>query len=70
MPQGHGILLTWNQLIPAGRLSKLINPSHIEQVFRRIGAKSGALATKETAEPIYASIYSCKYDFLAYVAKC
>ncbi|KAL1955585.1 hypothetical protein VTO42DRAFT_8388 [Malbranchea cinnamomea] len=43
-------------LIPAERLSKIINPSHIDQLFRRIGAKSSALVTHEIVQPTYASL--------------
>lgn len=38
------------KLIPAERLSRLINPSHMEQMFRRIGAKSNAFATEEVVQ--------------------
>ena len=57
------------KLIPAERLSKVINPSHIEQMFRRIGAKSNALATEELVQTSSDSILASKCC-IHYLATC
>ena len=53
------------KLIPAERLSRLINPSHMEQMFRRIGAESNALATEEVVKTNSGSILLSKCNSLA-----